>query len=371
LRKGKGRVGASDITVDLAEKLVRWSGVGLKLFGVVFAVGTAYLLWGIYGGYLAEGDPRTIGNLRLMGQVMTLGGALATVCLVIVSYEEVTYAVLAGMVGGAYWFGTPLLMAGQLQNANEAAADVVQRASTLTGQCIVVIVGLRVVIEIIRYAREGPSRRATLTHIDEDKKKVKVTTRPWYRLSRCWELPYCHQAIREFCPAYKQGRSCWRLGLGCNCDPHMIEALIRSGGAERGKSDTTSGMRGVHEAYVRSDLTGDRVVGKAERTRTCKDCPIYNEHQRQKFRVFNPIIITGTIVALLAGYPLFIRGYKSALEALTEIVQRLAYGKFDPSRWFQGWQTPAVRTLLFLVFAGIALSYILKLVEWAILVRKL
>ena len=373
LRKGKGRAGASDISVDLMDKVVRWSVAGLKIFALAFGVASAYLLWAIYGGYLREGvDARTIGNLRLMGQIMALGGGLATICLVIVSFEEVTWAVVVGMVGAGYMFGTPLVLAGQLQGANAQAVGEITRWTTVTGQLIMFIVGVRVLIEIVRYVQQGPTRRATMTLGEPEKGKVKAVARPWYRLSRCWELPYCHAAIRDLCPAYKQGKNCWRLKLGCNCDPHMIEALIRGGGAERGKADAKSGMRTVHEAYVRSDLTGDRRVGQAERTRECRDCPIYNEHQREKFKVLNPIIMVATIVGLLAAYPFFQSIYVRAVAGMTEVIRKLALGsEFDPTRWFEGWQTPVVRSLLFFVFAGIVLSYVLKFVEWAILVKKL
>ncbi len=354
------------------DKLVRWSVVGLKVFGAAFIIGTGYILWGIYGGYLRGADARTLSNLALMGQIMTLGGGLATICLVIVTYDELAYTVVAGLVGGGILFGLPMVVATQLQGADQGAADVVTRSTAVSGEFILFVVGIRILMEIVRQIKAGPTRRAALTPTDEGKVKAKATRRPWYRLSRCWELPYCHPAIRDVCPAFEKKKNCWKLGRGCNCDPNLIEALIRSGGAARGKSGATSGKRAVQEAYLRSDLTQDIKVGQGERTRQCKDCPIYNEHQREKFKVLNPIIIVATVIGLLAAYPVVERLYRLVIAGMSNLASKLAFGtQVRPGEWFARLDTQAVRVFFFIILFLLVLSYVLKFVEWAILVRKL
>ncbi|MBD3293431.1 MAG: hypothetical protein GF393_10940 [Armatimonadia bacterium] len=187
---------------------------------------------------------------------------------------------------------------------------------------------------------------------------------PKLRMSRCWEMPYCHEAIKEMCPAFKNRKNCWRLRQGCNCDPYLIESLLKRGGK-------TDALPEQGSAYVRSDLEkGARQAG-TERTRECRNCPIFNEHQREKFRLLNPIIIAGSIVGLLAAYPIMRGLYTQFLEFMAQIATRFALAEAIPvASWIQRFDSPAVWGFFYIIVGLLLLSYILKLVEWAILVRK-
>ncbi|MGC9317639.1 MAG: hypothetical protein ACP5KN_06320, partial [Armatimonadota bacterium] len=187
---------------------------------------------------------------------------------------------------------------------------------------------------------------------------------PWWRMAHCWEMPYCHQAIREMCPAYTNRRDCWRLGRGCNCDPYLIESLLRQG------ADRDVLPEEVTE-YTRSDLTGDRVAGR-ERTRQCRDCPIFNEHQRQKFRLLNPIIIIAAVVGLGFAYPIVRRLYTGFIAFMAALAERFAFGTQVPvGRWVQRLDSPAVWVFFYIILGLLAMSYVLKAVEWAVLRRKI
>lgn len=368
----RGGHGTSALKVDLMVKLVAWSGTGVKLFVLAFVVSVAYIVYGIYGGHLRGAiEPRVMRNIQLMGQVMALSGGLGTICLVIITFDEVAFAVVAGMVGLGLVFGFPLLVAGQLDQGGARAADVILRWSSVAGQFIVLVVGVRILIEIINYILQAPQRQARIAGKQGIEGQKKSTSHSIWKLQRCWEMPYCHEAIREVCPAYKVRNNCWRIRQGCNCDPTMIEALIRAGGATRGKGDTSSGKL-AQEAYLRSDLEADIKLGEGERTRECKNCPIFNEHQRQKFNLLNPIIIVAAIAGLLAAYPIMQKLYVVSIIALSSLASQMTYGVSESvSQWIGRLDSPAVWIFFYIIVGLVVMSYVLKFVEWAILVKKM
>ena len=178
-------------------------------------------------------------------------------------------------------------------------------------------------------------------------------------------MPYCHEAIKEMCPAFKNRKNCWRLRQGCNCDPYLIESLLKRGGS-------TDLLPEQGSAYTRSDLEkGARQAG-TERTRSCRNCPIFNEHQRQKFRLLNPITIAATIVGLLAAYPIMRHLYTQFITAIATLARRFALSDTVPvGDWVARFDSPAVWTFFYVIVGLLLLSYVLKAVEWAVLARKL
>ena len=79
----------------------------------------------------------------------------------------------------------------------------------------------------------------------------------------------------------------------------------------------------------------------------------------------------GTIVALGAAYQPVTLMYKATIRALAETAARLSVtGHVDASEWFRYLDTDAERIFFFGVVGLLALSYVLKAVEWAVLEKK-
>lgn len=362
----RGGGGASTLSIDLMTKIMTWAATVLKFAAILFVASTAYILYGVYGGHLAHAvDARILANLQLMGQIMAASGAVGAICLVILTHEEIAYCVVVGIVGVGYLLGLPLMVAGQVSSQAAQAGQIITRWSSATGQAILVIVGIRVLMEIARFIQEAPNRRARLEEQEgvERPKAGKAKRVPWYRLARCWEMPFCHEAIMEMCPAFKARKSCWRLRQGCNCDPYLIEALLRKGaGKEISMQDA---------AYLRTDLVEGRKTS-SHRTRECRNCPIFIEHQRQKFRVLNPLLIIATIIALLAAYPIMRGLYTTFIRTVATLANHLAYGSQVPvGDWVMALDSPTVWIFFYIIVGLLVMSYVLKAIEWAILVRKI
>jgi hypothetical protein len=367
LRQGRGGGGRSTLNVDFVAKIRELSVTGLKLSLLVFALSLGYILYAIYGGHLSQAvGQRVIANLQLVGKAMAVSGMVGIVCLIIVTYEEVAVAVVGGLVGIGLVLGFPLMVAGQVANAAERAGEIISYWGGITGQAIVALVGIRIAVEIVNYVRLAPVRRAQMAEEQGLEKARKTTSsRPVWRLSRCWEMPYCHEAIKEMCPAFKNRKNCWRLKQGCNCDPHLIESLLQRGGS-------TDVLPEQGSEYIRSDLQAGAHQAGAQRTRQCRNCPIFNEHQREKFRLLNPIIIAGTILGLVAAYPIMRRLYAEFIRFLAQLARRFALSETVPvGDWIARFDSPAVWGFFYIIVGLLLLSYVLKAVEWAILARKI
>jgi len=366
LGPSRGGRGASTLSIDLVTKVLTWAATVFKFAVILFIASTAYILYGVYGGHLSHAvDARILSNLQLMGQVMAASGTIGAICLVILTHEEIAFSVVIALVGVGYLLGLPLMVAGQVSSQAAQAGQIITRWSSATGQAILVIVGIRVLMEIARFIQEAPTRRARLEEREgvERPKAAKAKRVPWYRLARCWEMPFCHEAIKEMCPAYKARKSCWRIGQGCNCDPYLIEALLRKGaGKEVSPQDAT---------YMRTDLAEGRKTS-SQRTRECRNCPIFIEHQRQKFRVLNPVLIVATVILLLAAYPVMRGLYAAFIRTVATLANRLAYGSQVPvGDWVMALDSPTVWIFFYIIVGLLVMSYVLKAIEWAILVRKI
>ncbi|MFP3905193.1 MAG: hypothetical protein ACLFWB_13185, partial [Armatimonadota bacterium] len=236
----------------------------LKICTIVFFIALGYILYGIFSGAAQNPSPeaaeRIARNWRLMGQIMTTAGFVGTIALVFLTLEEVSLAIIAGMVGAGLMFGMPMLIASNIADPSSTHAQVLNECSRSAGMAILLVVGLRIGWAIVQQVI-STGRRATTPdeeQVQPVKKKKRTRQRSMLLWQACWDMPYCHDAVKEICPAFKAGKTCWRFGYGCNCDPSLIEQLIRTGGASRGKGTGTSSEQRVREeAFVRSDLQAD------------------------------------------------------------------------------------------------------------------
>jgi len=118
----------------------------------------------------------------------------------------------------------------------------------------------------------------------------------------------------------------------------------------------------------------DKVRTRSERTIPCSKCPIYTEHQRRKFKVVNPILVTITLGIIIAAYgPL-----TGVYSALAVHLAQLASGSIlNPSNadkvtyWREYLDTPALQGAFVVILGLFFLSWMLKLGEWLVLEKKL
>ena len=100
-------------------------------------------------------------------------------------------------------------------------------------------------------------------------------------MGKCWQLPYCRKFVREKCPIYHAQRTCWRELVGCMCEEAVIRVAME--GKPVSKEALLSGA-----AIPRNN----KIPDSAKRER-CRNCVIYNEHQKHKYKLAMPVVIIG------------------------------------------------------------------------------
>ena len=352
-------------SVEPMEIVVSWAGLIFRLCLVVVAVAYGYYVWAIAGGYLTrQVDARILSNLRIMGTALVVGSAVGTATLLLITLDEVAWAVLLAMIGAGMLFGTPALIASYVRGGQTQSVQIVGSYSAWAGEVIIALSVLRILYEIVLYIKMGPPKPKEELAGEKFKKKGAFTLKLW---ARCWDMPYCHEAVRDNCPAYRARKTCWKFGYGCMCNPKLIEALIRA------STETAASTRqqARQAEYVRSDLEADVVISPSQRTIPCSKCAIFVEHQRQKFRIVNPLVAIGTILAIAIAYKPLMGVYRAFVGALSHIAARFTLSEqVDPSRWFAYLDSPTVRIFFFIIFGTLLLAYVLKAVEWLILTKK-
>ncbi|HEY3398100.1 MAG TPA: hypothetical protein VGM19_10640 [Armatimonadota bacterium] len=361
----------------LSSGLFSLCSLAFRIGGAAFVLVGAYLIFATLSGQLKDATAGGVTAIHTMGRVFLLCGVVATASLVLITLEEIYWAVASGVVGLGLLFGIPTLVMSTYQgvplSANgKLAAEAMVNWGTMTGKAIIFVVGLRLVYEIYRQLTEGSARR----RVEEIEKPVQSGRRQGSTrakppsesvLAPCWKMQFCHETVREMCPAFTAKKTCWRYGRGCNCDPDLVESLIRNRAS--GPTRTAASREG---AYIRAELEAETPRGPSEKTIPCARCPIYTEHQRRKFRVVNPLLIVIT-VALLSIFFVPLTHFYSVLAG---IVAKAASGSLvsqggNVAYWQKYLDTPALQACFVVIIGLFLLSWVLRAGEWLILEKKL
>lgn len=343
-------------------------GVVFKIGALVFGLVAAWLVYAIVSGQLRPDlPPPGVALLSAAGKILFVSGVLASICLALVTVEEVYWSVVGGVVGLILLFGVPALVANYAQSETPAATAVALWG-TLTAKALIIVAALRVLYEIYRSLAEGSEQcKAPEEEVRRAREKVRKPPRESV-FARCWQMPFCHDAVRELCPAFKARKSCWKFGRGCNCDPDLVETLIRSRAAGPSRQ-----ARAAEGAFIRSELQADTIRHRSERTIPCSKCPIFTEHQRRKFRVINPLLILGTLVLVVVLSEPLGRVYSGLARGIAGLIAGTALNPATGGNvqwWYNYLDTPTLQTAFVVIVGLFCLSWVLKLGEWLVLEKK-
>jgi len=306
------------------EWFVRASDLILRVSIGVVVVSGAYMVYGIVSGHLApEADAagRAESIFQTCGITFTVAAILLSTCLFARHYDAPSIVYLGAVPGIVALFVVPFLVQTQGAQGTRIAEQLVQQMR-LCGEMVLMIVALRAGIAVVDRVRRPPAPKGPAERPGKPEPAKKAGTRPplW---AKCWDLSYCHQILREVCPAYKQRKTCWKLKKGCNCDPDMIDRLVQArvtattGSAQKQRTATE---------YMREELRDPSSTRSTRQLISCAKCPIYAEHQQQKFVIVNPVVIVAAFAAFyFAAAPLYTPAYKKALTALDTFSARFSF----------------------------------------------
>lgn len=179
-------------------------------------------------------------------------------------------------------------------------------------------------------------------------------------LGKCWQLPYCRKFVRERCPIYHAKRTCWKERVGCMCEESVIKSAMENKVISK---DMIAASKFIPKNTKLSP------AAKAER---CRQCVIYNEHQKHKYNLFLPITIMGIAAFYIALRPVLADGIQSALRGVDGVYKTVTLNAVqtasdDSARAtsIDGGAVPYNEIILF-VLALVALAYAIKVLEFLI-----
>ncbi len=173
-------------------------------------------------------------------------------------------------------------------------------------------------------------------------------------LGKCWQLPYCRKFVRERCPIYHAKRTCWKERVGCMCEEEVIQNAMQN------KAIPKDAIAAARYIPVNNKITAGQ---KRER---CKQCVIYNEHLRHKYKLMLPITI-GVFILMYVVFRGPMLGWSElAIMKFNGVLGNISEGQ----ALVQHEGVMIFREILVDCLMFVALAYVLKILEFVIFTLK-
>jgi hypothetical protein len=178
-------------------------------------------------------------------------------------------------------------------------------------------------------------------------------------LGKCWQLPFCRKFVRQSCPIYHARRCCWRERVGCMCEESVILDALQ------GKVIPRDAIAAAKYIPQNTRLSPEQ---KAER---CRNCVIYNEHQRQKYQLLIPVAIALTAGAYLAFHPKLINATHRALTDIDSAVSKFAFTTAETGKELVASSPGFLEEIMLILVMLFLLSQLVKGIEFAVFKLKI
>ncbi len=312
---------------DLWQNIIDIAAKVFPLAAIAVALLYGYIFYGMFSGQLAGTGTQThaekLHAVQLIGQLsmwLNLALVLMLISSLILHYEEqgvgYIYLILAAVLAYGFKFLIENLYgadAAKFNNsgAGKATSQELQLTAIFFAVAGVLMVARQLVVRVIE-GREG----ADLTNVSygKDAKTEEVPKAIIGAVAKCWQLPFCREGVRKTCPIYHARTKCWKQRVGCMCEENVIRLAAIGGSGETAKpldanTEPTKGQGfiPIGELIVENERKktdtlptkigprGVRIptnphLTEAQKRMRCNNCIIYNEHQRQKYQLFSPIV---------------------------------------------------------------------------------
>lgn len=346
--------------LDNAAKIAFYGGL------ICLAIGVGFLLV-TYNAFASSitppGADQALSNIAILQKLVLAGGIAAVVGSSYLFWGEETLGVFQLAVSAALWFA-PLYIPGMLGSSfspHQVAATslaAIQLGGALMGTISLAVLVIDISIRIKERAREGA--RADQLKYGKGLKEEKEINNVF--MGKCWQLPFCRKFVREKCPIYHARRTCWRERVGCMCEEEVIRNAMENKAIPK---DMVAAAR-----YI---PVNNKLPMEAKKER-CRQCVIYNEHQKHKYKFLLPVVVLGFIglYAVLRAPLLAATG--SMVENLDRIFKNLTFtadkGGSTAIKRLADSPLPFNEVLLVCVMI-VALAYVLKLLEYLVFKLKI
>lgn len=334
-----------------------------------FFIGIAYVAWGLFTGRIDEAmhlSPaerfQIARNVIFACKALAYGGIACLIGACARFYYEETLGYLL-LIGGAvlYWgvaalvgpmVGTMTLRAGEL-------AVFAVRQIQLVGVAALILAVPFILMDFgakLRGVRRTPKGERAKAPAKEEMPKSRLYL-------YCWQMPYCREYLRKVCTAYEQRKPCWRIKSGCYCDENMILRVL-----ERSK---TSKIPGFDQKYSSASIGLTKNLTPAQKRARCRQCFLYTEHQKQKYRMLSPLAFPGVILLMWLYFKPMKAILAKALMFTDKFAGTVSFGPSPEEVARSPWLNPtnvsnAVEWLFIICIGLILVSYVLRAIEYAV-----
>jgi hypothetical protein len=335
-----------------AAKLVFYLGLILGLGATGFCIYTAFAF---SGGSVQASEVQALSNIDLFLKVIVSGLIAAGVGATYLFWGEELLGALMLIVAGLLYF-SPLI----LTSATGVQADnrVVQSAlgAVQTGGLILGIIAILVLMaDILVRIKLRSQQGAKADQLKYGKGIKEESERQNVFLGKCWQLPFCRKFVREKCPIYHAKRTCWREQVGCMCEEQVIRGAMENKVIP--KDEVAAAAMIPHN---------NRLTFQQKRER-CKQCVIYNEHQKHKYKALLPAVIIGFILFYAVFRLPLLSATAGMVNSMSRIVGKLTFSEANANKVVSA----PFQELLLICIMIILMTYSLKVLEHLIFKLKI
>jgi hypothetical protein len=346
----------SEVTDTLMGALETFAKLVMTLGAVAIVIGAGFLIYYVViytGTGPSGGDPKHL--IETFRKILTTGMLAFFVGSAYLFWGESWMEILQIVLSVAFFFAPTL---GPIIEPSIATSStgipmlalIAIRTSAMGAGIIAVMVVIADVLSKVQTRFRQGVKADQLKYGKGIKEEV---DRKNVFMGKCWQLPYCRKFVRDRCPIYHARRSCWKERVGCMCEEEVIKGAMENRTIPK---DVVAAARYIPQ---NNKLT---LVQKMER---CKQCVIYNEHQKHKYRLFLPITLVGFIGICAVLWPLLL-GAMHGIVANAEkgLNKVIVVGGFDSNI------PDALQQVILASICLVVLTYLLKLLEFVIFKLK-
>ncbi|MBX3120131.1 MAG: hypothetical protein KF784_13775 [Fimbriimonadaceae bacterium] len=343
--------------IENASRFLFWAGVVVS----VLAIAALIFTYSAFSGGNSPGSAEQAkSNIQLFQTLLIAGTLSAYVGSASLFWGEEVLGVLQLGFAAALYFA-PLYVPNLLSGGNtpgdvgQAALAAVQAGGIWSG-----IIGVVVLVtDIAARVKQRTTIGSRLDQLKYGKGMKEEADKQNIFMGKCYQLPFCRKFVRESCPIYHSRRTCWKERVGCMCE----EQVIRD--AMAGKTipkDSVAASNYIPRNHKLSDGQ------KAER---CRQCVIYNEHQKHKYKLAMPTVMIGWVLLYLLFRGPLLTMAGNLLNTIDRILGRLTYQKGGAVEQQVQQSGIPFQEILLVCLVVVALAYTIRVVEYLIFKLKI
>jgi hypothetical protein len=387
-----------------------WVRKAMQLSVVATVALGAYVLYGFMFGEVGNWSSLTPDNrARLLNNItgaifwfnISFSVMMLTICILYYDEETLGYVLIAA--GVFCYYGVPFMFSmmslGTLEEWNRTRnlpALAAYNEIMMLGLILAIPGGILTIRDIILRLADGSRRKreefTALQYGGSVKEEKEVSPALIGVFAKCWQMSYCREAIRKRCPIFHARTRCWKQRVGCMCEENVIrkamDSLINKEDMDLIKKEepVNASVGGLPpqktEEMPRREIVRDIApkdvkiphnpnLTSAQKKERCRNCVIYNEHQRLKYQFLSPLVIIIIPLVCFIYFEQIQTGLNSLLSGADRIMANLSLGANPASLSLTSSVSSAAQYIILACLMVIALTWTLRFLEYVVFKLKI